>query len=158
MNAYDLSGNLIRARGVPLPGRGDEKGDGAKDEVAEDSESAEGGSKRKSEKLLDEQRATRSQDVGLPKEGPDDLMPFPMNQQFRSQPVLSEELKEEIYRRVMIEKRSVRDVSAALGVEMRRVGAVVRLKAIEKQWEQEVCCIPLYSCRCAQEEQHPQIQ
>ena len=53
--------------------------------------------------------------------------------------MLSEELKEEIYKRVMVEGQDIRTVSASLSVEMRRVGAVVRLKAVEKQWESEVC-------------------
>ena len=77
--------------------------------------------------------------LGVPRETADDLMPFPLNRHFRSQPVLSEELKEEIYKRVMVEGQDVRTVSASLSVEMRRVGAVVRLKAVEKQWESEVC-------------------
>ena len=123
---------------MPSPG---DKEDSSKDqdEVARDAEDAARGGKPQAEKLQEERKAARSQDVGLPKETAPDLMPFPMNPKFRSQPVLSEELKDEIYKRVMEEKKSVRDVSAALGVEMRRVGAVVRLKAVEKQWEQEVC-------------------
>ena len=135
---------------MPLPGANEDASE-KKDEVAEDSEDATGGRKPLSEKLLEERRAARSKDVGLPKEKAEDLMPFPLNPYFRSHPVLSEELKDEIYKRVMDEKRSVRDVSAALGVEMRRVGAVVRLKAIEKQWEQEVCSsLSFFSCclRC----------
>ena len=79
--------------------------------------------------------------VPLPKETAEDLMPFPMNRQFRSQAVLSEELKNAIYERVVVQGKSVRNVSAALGVEMRRVGAVVRLKAVEKEWETKVYSI-----------------
>lgn len=74
----------------------------------------------------------------LPKEGPQDLMPFPLNRQFRSQAVLSEELREEIWTRVIKHGKSVRVVSAELGVEMNRVGAVVRLKSVEKEWIQKV--------------------
>ncbi|MCJ1421678.1 hypothetical protein MMC32_008044 [Xylographa parallela] len=70
----------------------------------------------------------------IPPETADDLMPFPLNRQFRSQAVLSEELKDEIYNRVTQQGKSVRLVSAELGVEMRRVGAVVRLKSVEKEW------------------------
>ena len=94
--------------------------------------------RRKSHKLLQEQAKAAARDEGLPTETQEDLMPFPLNRSFRSEPVLSDELKDEIYRRIMEEKRSVRDVSTALGVEMKRIGAVVRLKALEKQWEQEV--------------------
>ena len=75
----------------------------------------------------------------LPKENTEDLVPFPWNRQFRSQPVLSEELKDAIYEMVMVDDKSVRNVSAKLGVEMNRVGAVVRLKAVEKEWEKKVC-------------------
>ena len=76
---------------------------------------------------------------GVPKETMEDLMPFPMNKHFRSQAVLSEDLKDAIWTRVMEDGKSVRDVSAALGVDMRRVAAVVRLKAVEKEWEKQVC-------------------
>lgn len=63
--------------------------------------------------------------------------PFPLNPAFRSFPVLSEELKDQIYARVKGGK-SVRIVSAELGVSMERVAAVVRLKEIEKRWIKEV--------------------
>jgi len=65
-------------------------------------------------------------------------IPFPLNHAFRSHPVLSEELKEEIYSRVMEGGGSVRAVSAGLGVSLERVAAVVRLKAVEKEWIKEV--------------------
>lgn len=64
--------------------------------------------------------------------------PFPLNEHFFSQPILSEELREEIWRRVKVDKKSIRNVSVELGVEMRRVGAVVRLVELEKQWRAEV--------------------
>jgi hypothetical protein len=38
----------------------------------------------------------------------------------------------------MIEGKSVRDVSAQFSVEMSRVGAVVRLMEIEKEWKRIV--------------------
>jgi Eukaryotic mitochondrial regulator protein len=74
----------------------------------------------------------------LPPETARDLTPFPLNKSFVSQPVLSDDLREEIWKRVMKDGKSVRVVSAELGVEMSRVGAVVRLKEIEKEWEQTV--------------------
>lgn len=76
--------------------------------------------------------------LDLPRESPDDMMPFPMNKYFKSQAVLSEELKDEIYKRVMQERQDIRDVSADLKVEMRRVAAVVRLKAVEDQMVKDV--------------------
>lgn len=71
----------------------------------------------------------------LPSESNQDLRPFPLNPDFRSQPVLGEELRERIWESVMVDGKSVRDVSAALSVEMSRVGAVVRLMEIEKEWK-----------------------
>ncbi|KAL8932715.1 MAG: hypothetical protein Q9211_006157 [Gyalolechia sp. 1 TL-2023] len=73
----------------------------------------------------------------IPRESADDLMPFPMNRQFRSQPVLSEELRDEIYKKISQEAWSVRRVSAFYRIAMQRVGAVFRLKTIENQWLQE---------------------
>ena len=67
-----------------------------------------------------------------------DLIPFPANRQFKSEAVLSEDLKDHIWHRVMVAQKSIRRVSADLHIEMRRVGAVVRLKSLEKRWEQEV--------------------
>jgi len=74
----------------------------------------------------------------IPPESIRDLKPFPLNGAFISQPVLGGMVKEEIWFRIMIEGKSVREVSAELGVEMARVGAVVRLKEIEKEWERIV--------------------
>lgn len=84
------------------------------------------------------QRSGRRGEKARPKQ----RMPFPLNKHFISHPILSEELREEIWRRVTAEKKSVRIVSVELGVEMRRVGAVVRLMEIEKQWRAEVSNIP----------------
>ena len=67
------------------------------------------------------------------------LYPFPLNAYFRSQPVLSEELRQEIFERVVERGWSVREVSAAMGVSMERVAAVVRLGEVERRWESEVC-------------------
>jgi len=77
----------------------------------------------------------------LPKETNRDLMPFPSNNKFVSQAVLSDELREEVWERVMRLGRSVRQVSAELGIDMARVGAVVRLKEIEKEWERIVSLV-----------------
>lgn len=69
-----------------------------------------------------------------PPETARDLRPFPLNPAFLSQPVLSDDMREEIWKRIMQDGKSVREVSAELAVEMSRVGAVVRLKEIEKEW------------------------
>lgn len=68
-----------------------------------------------------------------------DMLPFPANRKFMSQSILSEELRELIWSKIMQDAKSVREVSAELGVEMSRVGAVVRLKELEKEWERVVC-------------------
>lgn len=64
--------------------------------------------------------------------------PFPLNPQFISQSVLSEELREEIWRRLKVDGKSVRTVSTELFVTMERVAAVFRLKEVEKRWVKEV--------------------
>lgn len=65
--------------------------------------------------------------------------PFPLNQNFVSEPILSEEMRAEIYKRVVQDKKSVRAVSIELKVDMRRVAAVVRLMEMEKAWRSQVC-------------------
>jgi Eukaryotic mitochondrial regulator protein len=66
------------------------------------------------------------------------LRPFPMNPHFVSQSVLSEPLRQEVWRRVQVEKKPARQVSVELGIEMRRVGAVVRLVEVERRMRAEV--------------------
>ena len=70
--------------------------------------------------------------------GPMPDQPFPLNPFFRSQPVLDEAAREMIWRRVVQNKDPLKAVSAELGVDVRRVGAVVRLKELEKQLEAKV--------------------
>lgn len=74
-------------------------------------------------------------------ESREDLRPFPLNTHFVSESILSEELRQEIWRRVIVDRKSVRTVSVELGVEMRRVGAVVRLVEVENQMRKEVSTI-----------------
>jgi hypothetical protein len=74
----------------------------------------------------------------IPPERESDLRPFPLNKHFVSERVLSEELRETIWERIMKNGKSVQTVSAELGVEMSRVGAVVRLKEVEKEWARKV--------------------
>ena len=67
-----------------------------------------------------------------------ELQPFPMNREFVSQSILSETLRLEVWKRVQVDKKSVRQVSVELGIDMRRVGAVVRLVEVEKRMRAEV--------------------
>ncbi|KAF2019833.1 hypothetical protein BU24DRAFT_419447 [Aaosphaeria arxii CBS 175.79] len=80
-------------------------------------------------------KAQEEQDPNyLPQESEEDLQPFPLNRYFRSQPVLSEALREEIYQRVTRDGATVSLASVEFGVSNERVGAVVRLKQLEKEW------------------------
>ena len=90
--------------------------------------------KEKAEKKDEEQ-----DDSVLPPETAEDLRPFPLNQYFRSQPVLSEDLREAIYQRVKRDGATVPLASVEFGVSNERVGAVVRLKQMEKEWVAQVC-------------------
>lgn len=77
--------------------------------------------------------------------------PFPLNPNFVSEPILSEELRNEIHRRVVDKKQSVRAVSVDLGVDMRRVAAVVRLVELEKRWKQQGKSLALPYARAVHE-------
>lgn len=87
-------------------------------------------------------------DAVLSKSNPDhgySGRPFPLNPTFHSESILSEELRNEIYQRVMVKKRSVRTVSYEMGVDMRRVAAVCRLGEMEKRMRQQVGSYLFYS-------------
>lgn len=60
--------------------------------------------------------------------------PFPVNPLFKSQPVLDERTRELIWEKVTKRGDALKVVSADMGVDVRRVAAVVRLKEVEKQW------------------------
>ena len=129
LNAYDAAGRLLRA--TDRQRKSDKNGDGDEDDAAKaDYPSLE--------KNIQGERV-------IPRETLDDLMPFPLNRQFRSEPVLSEELKDEIFRQWKIDKKTVRRISSDLQVEMRRVGAVLRLKSVEEDWVTQVCQIPAFT-------------
>lgn len=110
LGAYNFNGELVRARG------------GATENNRDDSSR---GTSTKGNKPL-------------PREQNSDLMPFPQNRVFRSERVVNEAMREDIWAKVMKDGQSVKTVSAQLGVEMNRVGAIVRLKEIEKEWVRRV--------------------
>lgn len=60
--------------------------------------------------------------------------PFPWNPFFRSDRVLSPELKKTITKRVNQENWSLKAVSADMGIDVRRVAAVLRMEAIEEDF------------------------
>lgn len=67
-----------------------------------------------------------------------DLRPFPLNPAFHSTPVLSEELREHVYRLWAERGESVEVISARYGIAMERVAAVLRMKQMEKDWDAAV--------------------
>jgi hypothetical protein len=75
---------------------------------------------------------------GIPPAKIEDLRPFPLNKTFHSESVLSEEFREAIYLKVVEDKMTVRSVSSELGITMERVGAVVRMKQMERDWLRKV--------------------
>ena len=131
LSAYDKEGNLVRM-GAQL-----EEGEGGRNARREDEED---GDQRKQRDQRGEQGDNKKKNnkKDLPPETLEDLQPFPLNQYFRSSPVLSEALRNEIYERVAGKGQTVRQASQELGVEMRRVGAVVRLKRVELDWLRDV--------------------
>ena len=64
--------------------------------------------------------------------------PFPNNRNFISESILSEDLRNEIYVRVIEKKKSLRAVSVELGIDMKRIAAVVRLVELEKRQRAQV--------------------
>ncbi|KAM3416658.1 hypothetical protein BST61_g8249 [Cercospora zeina] len=152
MSAYDKFGNLLRAkRGRDNAQRGGLPPPAQEAEIdVPPVEQEEEIQRKERQKGLDEdeitankakrdaQRAAKAEiesRSGLPKERATDMRPFPLNHNFQSQSVLSEELREEIYRQVAAAGVDISTVSAAFGIDLRRVGAVVRLKSIEKRWQ-----------------------
>lgn len=69
--------------------------------------------------------------------GPLEDQPFPNNPLFRSQPVLDDSMRELIWQKIMQRGESIKAVSAEMGVDLRRVAAVVRLKEVQRKWESE---------------------
>lgn len=142
LGAYDKTGNLLRMRNSGAEDSPEEK---QNDKLAEE-EDEEGldEAEKKERRAAREAEAKDAKDGErrLPPERASDLRPFPLNTEFRSQPVLSEELREEVWRQVVELKQSVSTVSAVFGIDMRRVAAVVRLKTVEKDWVAKVCFLP----------------
>ncbi|KZM23481.1 uncharacterized protein EKO05_0000256 [Ascochyta rabiei] len=150
LGAYDRYGNLVRAgpwyqRGAAKPQEeGQTKLTETTNEAAASTDEAktpegqesldelESAARQADKKKAD--AAGKQDNSRLPPETAEDLRPFPLNQYFRSQPVLSEDLREAIYQRVKRDGATVSLASVEFGVSNERVGAVVRLKQMEKEW------------------------
>lgn len=72
------------------------------------------------------------------RDGDEAPRPFPNNRNFVSETVLSEELRNEVYVRVVEKKKSLRAVSVELGIDMKRIAAVVRLVEMERRQRAQV--------------------
>jgi hypothetical protein len=149
LGAYDKFGNLVRAGSAPekTPAKPKEgqavvkegaEGEGATAVEGQESADTLDDALRQYEKEEQASEPKKGDEQRLPPETAEDLRPFPLNKFFRSQPVLSEELREAIYRFVVKEEKTVPLASITFGVSNERVGAVVRLKQMEKQWIAQV--------------------
>lgn len=154
LGAYDRYGNLVRAspgwqaKRTPKRNQDPDKESGLTEKAENEGEKPEGQESaddlemavRRQENAEKEKKkkAKGEEEDRLPPETVEDLRPFPLNKYFRSQPVLSEELREAIYQRVKRDGASVSLASVEFGVSNERVGAVVRLKQMEKEWIAQV--------------------
>lgn len=145
LSAYDRQGNLLRLKRAEQQKQLENESELEEDEETLQARELEEGHTEADVMKRAEERAKRRADQadlesrdGVPKERLSDLRPYPLNQNFQSQAVLSEELRERIYELVVEEEIDLKSVSAAFGVDIRRVAAVARLKTLEKQWAQEV--------------------
>jgi hypothetical protein len=146
LGAYTREGELARAR--------DQKKSEPEEElVEEENENLDLDERAEAQKQFREKSQSRRKKKELPPPRKSDLRPFPLNQTFQSESVLSEEFREAIYLKVVEDKMPIRTVSAELGVTMERVGAVVRMKQMERDWLRQVstssnplvhCTLPFY--------------
>jgi hypothetical protein len=143
LSAYNRQGQLIRSKREEKTALSDPLLDESETSI-QAREQEEGVSQEmikqralEREKRREERREMEARG-GLPRERQSDLRPYPLNQQFRSQSVLSEELREKIYKMVVAEGIDLKAVSAMFSVDVRRVAAVVRLMTMEKTWVEEV--------------------
>ncbi|PVH96726.1 hypothetical protein DM02DRAFT_617014 [Periconia macrospinosa] len=139
LGAYDRFGNLIRADNRYLTGRKKkEEAEEGEDEAASKS-GQEADETDMTERRLDEAAENedkKQEELKLPPESKEDLRPFPGNKYFQSQPVLSEDLREAIYQAMVdpVSPMSLPAASVHFGVSNERIGAVYRLKHMEKEW------------------------
>lgn len=115
LSAYDRQGNLIRGRpqrdGSRFEQEAVPEATSAADEAAivqEEIDSGVSEAERESSAAKREVARTRKAEYdardGLPRERQSDMRPYPLNQDFRSESVLSEDLREEPHLVVMYEE------------------------------------------------------
>lgn len=149
LSAYDKTGNLKRQRyqQARVSEELSPEAQAVEEEQIVQKEVEEGVSDAerydRAEARASERRRRMADARRPPKETAADMHPYPLNGNFRSQSVLSEELREQLYKEVVVRGMDLQGISAVYGVDARRVAAVVRLKTIEKQWMEEVRLHPL---------------
>ncbi|KAJ5099495.1 hypothetical protein N7532_006496 [Penicillium argentinense] len=84
-------------------------------------------------------------------DGTQNNRPFPNNPNFVSESILSEELRNEVYVRVIEKKKSPRAVSVELGIDMNRIAAVVRLVELERRQREKGKSLALPYARAVHE-------
>lgn len=121
----------------------DNEASGADDEALIDLETglpianadgAHGSSAAESKELDDEAKRKAAQNARGSR-------PFPLNRYFQVDPVLSDELREEIYQQLIQRNMPLFAISSRFGVTMERCAAVARLKQVEKDWVAQVCLL-----------------
>lgn len=140
LSAYDSRGQLTRLRD-----KDEDKDPNTPTSRRQEGSDAEVGPIREREGTRSLHENGGKEEDALPPERSRDLRPYPLNSHFKSQPVLSEDLREEIWRRVQEAGVNIKVVSAELGVSIERVGAVVRMKEVEKRWLAEVSVQVIWS-------------
>ncbi len=65
-------------------------------------------------------------------------IPFPNNPLFRSEKVVNDPTRRLIYQRATQEGQALKAIAAEMGLDVRRVAAIVRLKEAQKQWTNSV--------------------
>jgi hypothetical protein len=139
LNAYNKQGALIR-QAISVKEDAAKKSKQVNAENAEELELTEQEKARREERDRELQRAAAESQASqatnqkLPPETAEDLRPFPLNRNFVSERVLSEELREMLYVNVEERGRTIRQVSADFKVSIERVAAVVRMKQMERDW------------------------
>lgn len=134
MGAYNKDGVLRRVLDAARERAGKDKK--SQNEAGVSNESTQ--PSRESRTSSSDANGDAAKSQALPAETASDMAPFPLNRMFISQPVLTSKFQEHIWKLVIEDGMSVREVSATVSVEMSRVAAVVRLLEIEKEWKRIV--------------------
>lgn len=142
LSAYNKAGQLKRANRtagevievIPV----EQEEELQRQEEAEGLDEAERAARFDAREVLRAKKRQLEEKRGTSSERSSDLEPFPLNPNFKSERVLSEQLREEIYTQVVERGLDISTVSTAYEIDTRRVAAVVRLMTIEKQWIAEV--------------------